>query len=175
MIVIGTGHTGNFVTTETQPNASIDTTESSLPTSYNRLANGTVISSLLGSSSSLGTLEIDNGTDNDAVAKLLSTKSGKSVFTVFIQANSQFTITRIPDGVYELYFQTGKDWDETKGKFLYYPSFSKFTDNFQYTTNKEETYYEVNTHYSTYQVTLNPVVGGTAKTDTVTENEFEQY
>ena len=86
---------------------------------------------------------------------------------MYIQAKSKFTITKIPDGTYELYFQTGKDWNEKENKFLFHPSFSKFTDDFEYTTT--------DTEYSIYRVTLNPVIGGTAATNTVSENEFGKY
>jgi len=103
-----------------------NTDEQSLPENYNRLPNGIIISSLIRNSVGLGTLEIDNGTDNDAVAKLINKKKNISVSTVYIQAKSKFTITKIPDGTYELYFQTGKDWNEKENKFL----FLKEPDNF---------------------------------------------
>jgi len=144
-----------------------NTDEQSLPENYNRLPNGIIISSLIRNSVGLGTLEIDNGTDNDAVAKLINKKKNISVSTVYIQAKSKFTITKIPDGTYELYFQTGKDWNEKENKFLFHSSFSKFTDDFEYTTT--------DTEYSIYRVTLNPVIGGTAATITVSENEFGKY
>jgi hypothetical protein len=175
LVILASGHTGNLTSTDSPENAPTITTENSLPANYNRLSNGSVLSSRIVSSSGLGTLEIDNGTEDDAVAKLANTKIGVSMVTVFIRANSKFTITKIPDGTYMLYFQTGKDWDNTAKKFLYYPSFSQFTDDFQYTTTHIETYDATNTRYSTYQVTLNPVTGGTAKTNAVTESEFEKY
>lgn len=175
IIVLVSGRTDNQTKTDSPQNIFTNTTENSLPANYNRLPNGMIISSLIDNSNGLGTLEIDNGTDDDAIAKLMDTKISLSVFTVYIQAKSKFTIMNISDGIYKLYFQTGKDWDEKKKKFLFYPSFSKFTDDFLYTTTETDNYDGIRTRYSTYQVTLNPVIGGRAKTNTVTENEFEKY
>lgn len=169
IILVASGHAGNVTKTSTS------TKETSLPTNYNRLSNGSVLSSRIGGNSGLGTLEIDNGTDDDAIVKLTNAKIGTSLFTVYVQANSKFTIRSIPDGIYELYFQAGKDWDDKTRKFLYYPSFSKFSDDFQYTTTHTETDDAINTRYATYKITLNPVVGGTAKTITIAESEFEKY
>lgn len=162
IIVIASGKTINPT-----DNSSTNTSEELLPTNYARLPNGTRITSTIDSSNGLGTLEIDNGTDDDAIAKLIDINNGLTVITVYIQAKSKFTITSISDGKYDLFFHTGKDWNEEKKKFLFNPSYSKFSDDFIYTTTE--------TKYKVYEVTLNPVVGGTAETNTVTESEFEKH
>lgn len=166
IIALASGKTFNIPGTSNISNIATPF-ETSLPANYTRLANGTIISSSIHNINDMGTLEIDNGTSDDAIAKLTNVNSGLAVITIYIQANSNFTITNIANGKYKLLFHTGKDWSEEKKKFLFNPSFSKFTDDFIYTTT--------NTKYTTYQVTLNPVLGGTATTDPVTESEFEKY
>ncbi|MFH1792143.1 MAG: hypothetical protein ABH819_00680 [Patescibacteria group bacterium] len=157
----------NSNTANPTDNSSATPSETFLPVNYTRLANGTILSSTINNGNSQGTLEIDNGTNDDAIAKLVDINNQSTVITVFIQATSKFTITNISDGKYDLLFHTGKDWSKEKKKFLFNPSYSKFEDDFKYTTTSKK--------YTIYEVTLNPVMGGTAKTDSVTESEFENY
>lgn len=135
------------------------------------LDNGTIINSLAGYLGGLGKLSIDNGTDLDSVAKLIN-GSRKSIITVYIKAHNSYTIDGIAVGRYELFFAHGRDWDSSTNSFLLSRSFSKFEDSFDFTVHDEyrsDGTYQV---YSTYSVTLHPVVGGEAKTDTVSEGEF---
>ncbi|HTX87151.1 MAG TPA: hypothetical protein VMC41_03775 [Candidatus Nanoarchaeia archaeon] len=112
-----------------------------------------------------GTLEIDNGTGSDAVAKLIA--DGTSVFTVYIKAGSNYTIKNITDGTYWLAFALGSDWDSTTNTFNQSAGYSSFADTFDFTTS--------NTQYTTFTVTLNPVEGGTAQTNNVDPQQFSAY
>jgi len=114
----------------------------------------------------LGELEITNGTDNDAVIKIINTYTKISIREVYIRSHNQFTIRGIPDGQYNVLFSLGKNWDTPSGKFVTCKSYSKFDESFTYTTTTRQ--------YSTYKVTLNSVVGGTATTTDLDENEFEK-
>lgn len=137
------------------------------------LPNGTIINSVPGYFNGLGKLSIENGTDLDSVAKLINS-SKKSIFTVFIKADNNYTINGIVIGRYELFFAHGRDWNSSTNSFLLNRSFSKFEDSFDFTVHDEyrsDGTYQV---YSTYDVTLHPVVGGKAKTDSVSEDEFTQ-
>lgn len=139
------------------------------------LKNGTVLSQNSFFLKGLGKLDIDNGTDSDAVAKLVNTLNNKSVFTVYIKANSKYTISNVRDNVYELVFSMGSDWDKTTKKFLVNSGYEKFDDSFDFTTNRYSDGEYEHTQYTHFNVTLNPVVNGSAKTSEVNPAEFDNY
>lgn len=132
------------------------------------LSTGTVIKRVPGYLHGEGELEIDNGTSDDAVAKLITTgTSGISVLTVYIKASSNYTIKNISDGTYRLAFAQGLDWDTATKSFTRNQSFSSFDESFDFQTS--------DTQYTTFTVTLNPVEGGTAQTSSVDGNQFNAY
>ena len=133
---------------------------------YNSLANGYQISN---SSyfNGQGQLKITNGTNDDAVVKIINTVTNASLGEFYIDSNNEYTIVGIPDGSYNLFFSLGKNWDATDNKFITCKSFSKFDEAFSFATT--------NTQYTTFEVTLNPIPGGTASTTSVNENDFEKY
>ncbi|HEY4509250.1 MAG TPA: hypothetical protein VJC13_03180 [Candidatus Paceibacterota bacterium] len=118
-----------------------------------------------------GNLEIRNGTNNNAVAKLVSTVTDKSVATVYIGANNTYTLKNISNGSYRLVFNLGHDWDTISKKFTRNSSYSVFEENFDYTTRSSSDGY----YYRTFEVTLNPVIGGTAETNDINQEEFSAY
>ena len=110
-----------------------------------------------------GELKIDNGLDLDAVA-VLTTLKNEVIFSVYIQAHSQFTITGIRDGTYKLFFMLGKDWDGETARFTRKVSYQVFEDTFPYSTTATEA--------TVWSVTLHRVVGGTAQTEYVDPKAF---
>jgi len=112
-----------------------------------------------------GELQIKNGTSLDAVAKLI--RGGTSVLTVYIKANSTYTMLNISDGTYWLAFAQGVDWDSTTKKFKRNKQYSVFEDTFYFITTYSE--------YTVFEVTLNSVIGGTAETDDIPGSQFDQY
>lgn len=145
------------------------------PSEYVSLPNGTILNSVPLYLNGLGELKIENGTDADAVAKLVRLHPHQSIYTVYIKAKNTYTITDISDGYYDLYFAHGKDWDRINKKFLVSASYSKFEDGFNFITKDEYLSDGINTRYTLFEVTLHPVVGGSAETDKVSENEFNQF
>lgn len=112
----------------------------------------------------LGKLIIKNGTNNDAVVKLVPTTINKSAMTFYVRRNSNFTIKKIIDGNYKLYFVVGRHYDEDSLIFLQDCSFAVFEEGFPFKTDK---YQSVG-----FEITLHPVVGGKARTDKIRKNEF---
>jgi len=146
-----------------------------LPQDYNSLDNGTIWGKKAYYFNGYGNLEISNGTNHDAVAKLVSVITDKSVFNVYIKAKSTYTITDINDGNYKLVFNLGNNWDELNKKFLVGNSYEMFEEFFNYyTTVSQEGDYE-RTRYKTFKVTLNPVLNGDAKTNPVNPDTFNNY
>ncbi len=120
----------------------------------------------------LGELTIKNGTSNDAVTKLVSTSTRKSILTIYIRRNSNFTIKKISDGNYKLYFVVGRHYDKDTNIFLQDCSFSVFEDDFFFTTQEYHLTDKIKTEYSVFEITLHPVIGGSAKTVKITKYEF---
>ncbi len=114
-----------------------------------------------------GELEIRNGTNDDAVAKLVNINTNRSIATIYIGANNNYTLKNISDGNYKLVFNLGHDWDTISKKFTKNSSYSVFEESFDFLTTSS--------YYSTFSVTLNPVLGGTAETNNVNPEEFSNY
>jgi len=137
------------------------------PKTYISLSNGTVLSKNSYYLKGLGQLEINNGTSLDAIAKLVNISTNKSIFTVYVKANSVYSINKISDGNYKLLFNLGNDWDKEIKAFAINSSYEVFEESFDFTTS--------DSYYSTFSVTLNPVVGGQAKTEKINPTEFGSY
>lgn len=142
---------------------------------YNSLPNETIIYLLSHYFTGSGELEINNGTDYDAVVKLIKTSIDKSIYTAYIKAKNSHTINKIPDGRYTLLFMHGKDWDGINQTFLVDKSYSKFRDDFDFITREVNRYDGIYEEYTIYEITLHPVFGGTAQTSDISENEFDKY
>ena len=145
------------------------------PKDYVSLANGTVFFKNSYYLNGLGELQILNGTSLDAIAKLVNTTLNKSVFTVYIKANATYTISKVRDGNYKLFFNLVNDWDTEVKAFTVNSSYEVFEDLFDFTTSEYEEGDYIRTKYSTFEVTLNPVIGGTAETENINVVEFANY
>ena len=136
------------------------------------LANGTDVTPPAPGPAGLGKLTIANGTSRDAVAKLVTgTEDPKTWQTqrfVYVKANDTVVMAGIPVGTYRLAFMSGVDWDADARKFLREVSASQFEETFEF--KEEQT--ERGTRFSTWEVSLNPVAGGTGKTSTLPEGAF---
>ncbi len=145
------------------------------PKNYVSLQSGTIFSKNSYYLNGLGKLQIKNGTSLDAIAKLVNTTINKSVFTVYIKANSTYTIDKVKDGNYKLFFNLGNDWDTEVKAFAVNSGYEVFDELFDFITREYEEGDYIRTKYSTFEVTLNPVIGGTAKTENVNVAEFASY
>lgn len=150
-----------------------NTTTNSEPETPSRpdysLPHGTVLKESSYYMSGEGTLEISNGTRYDAVAKLV--KGNTAIYSVYIGANRDYTIEGISDGYYELMFAQGSDWNTVTKQFNKNQSYSAFDETFDFITTEDDYYY----YPPGFEVTLNPVVGGTAETSSVNPAEFNAY
>ena len=132
-----------------------------------RLPNGTfLVKKLFGG---LGELTVENGLDLDAVIILAGSMGSEiPLMAVYIRSNDSYTLTGIRDGTYIVYFCIGENWDKDSKKFTARTRYERFEDELQFETT-ETTY---STYYTTYELTLHPVIGGTAETEYLNEEEF---
>lgn len=112
----------------------------------------------------LGQLTVTNGTDHDAAIRLVEANTLKSARFVYVRANDKSTINGIAPGSYTLLFSLGNDWIRACGKFLRVSDYQKFTNGLDFQQS--------DTKYSEFEVTLNRVPEGTAKTEPISEAEF---
>ncbi len=108
----------------------------------------------------IGTLEITNDLNNDAVIILVQTANTKYILmSVYVRAHSIFTATGIDDGVYYIYDMTGEDWDSATSKFTQDLVYERFDDSFDFN------------NYD-WTIGLAPVSGGNADYSSVNQNDF---
>jgi len=169
ILTSGSAPSSNNVPVSVIPNSNENPSAepANVPTSYVSLPNGTILFRNAGYLDGLGKLTIENGTGLDAIAKLVNTKTNKSIFTVYMKANSTYVIRNISDGDYKLFFNLGNNWGADIKAFVVNSSYEVFEEPFVFTTS--------NTQYITFSVTLNPVSGGTAQTNDVNATEFGSY
>lgn len=113
----------------------------------------------------LGELSVENGSAHDHLLVITTdTEPVQAAARLYIRAGESLKVAGLPDGVYRLYFSAGEAWDGDERRFTQAASFGRFQDTFAYSTTA--------TQYTTWSVTLHPVVGGTAETETVAPGEF---
>jgi hypothetical protein len=111
-----------------------------------------------------GELTIENGRVVDSVVAVLPRGETAPVFAIYVQAESSFTATGIPDGTYEVVFTQGTDWDPALGRFTRKCDFTKFDESLPYVTTPEA--------YRRWTISLQPVAGGSASASPTQPDEF---
>ncbi len=147
------------------PEATEEVTEPSPTIQFRSLSTGTFLVKKI--SGGYGELTIENGRGLDAVGVLASSREPKiPLLAVYIQSEDSFTIKGIEDDMYTLYFTLGEDWDSDLEKFTRKTTYARFEEELKFETTR--------TMYTTFTVTLHPVVGGTAETEPVSEADFPE-
>jgi hypothetical protein len=109
-----------------------------------------------------GELEIENGTDSDAMAILTLPDEETTITAAYIRSNDSFTLRGVRDGTYHLFFASGSGWNGEQ--FTEDVSHQRFDDPFDFSTTS--------TQYTIWSITLQPVVGGTGTTGSVDPGDF---
>jgi DnaJ-domain-containing protein 1 len=115
----------------------------------------------------LGRLKVENGTENDAVAVLVDEATRVATRAVYVRSHEIGLVTSIPPGAYRVRFQLGISWLRER-RFCAPFATSEFNDRFDF----REVPSDQATEYSTFEVTLHPVIGGTAKTHALSAREL---
>jgi hypothetical protein len=119
-----------------------------------------------------GTLEVENGNSTDAAVNLVDTKTNKIVRRFYVEANNRFTASGIAPGIYQVYFETGHDWNSETRKFNRCAETRRFLNDFEYSESEDEA--TGTTHFIGGYITLHKVVGGTAHTVPIDQRIFDE-
>lgn len=114
-------------------------------------------------------LTIENGTENDAVFKLKDL-SGSTIVTAFVKAQTNFSLSSIPDGKYKLMFATGDNYSTACRLFLNNMQVEAFPETKTFKISSDGLY----NYSSQLAITLHPVVDGTVRTEPASVDEFLQ-
>lgn len=103
-----------------------------------------------------GLLSIDNGSDSDALVKVLNTSNHRVIRYVFIQQFSNIDLRNIPQGTYMVRFCFGEDFDAEQSGFTRPNSFFEFGQRLTF----EEIEKEDRTQFTREEITLHTTPTG---------------
>jgi len=117
------------------------------------------------------TLTIKNGGNSDAIVSLYSLSADRTIRNEYVQKNSSFEMSSIPQGEYKIRVFYGNDWNPdlenscgTKGNFESDLNFSEF-DGTEYFEDSER-------GYTTLTITLYTIANGNASTSGIDPTQF---
>ena len=119
-----------------------------------------------------GELTVENGTSSDAVVHLVDLSSEKTIRTFYVKAGNTFTERQISPGLYEVYFATGTDWNAGLRTFNSSANYHQFGRNLEFSEKRDPEKGKI--EYGTYQITLQPVMGGNAATFPSDKSAFDK-
>jgi hypothetical protein len=114
-------------------------------------------------------LRTTNGLSSDAVVKLRD-MTRHTVLSFYITTRSDVTINSVPEGTFMIEFATGHDFSPVCGYFLRDMSSRRFVKPEAFQTQLQGTY----RYTSVLEITLNPVIGGTAQTVNTDDTAFDR-
>jgi len=119
-----------------------------------------------------GKLTVDNGTAYDAVLELVDGKTQKAIRVFYVTSGEKFTEDRVGPGTYSVYYMTGTDWNSTAKVFNQVVESGVFDQTATFAEERNDQTGEVDFHE--FSITLQPVVGGNARTSTLDAEEFKR-
>lgn len=107
---------------------------------------------------------VENGTSFDALVRLADTSSHRTLRLVFLTAGDSYTFEGIEPGIYSAMFLLGKGWVQECFDFQREAGYQEFQQPLRF--DEEESY------ATRWTVTLQPVLGGTARTRKIDRERF---
>ena len=125
--------------------------------------------------SGAGQLTVQNGTESDALVKVVSLTGPKLWQKVLVPVGGQRKIEGVPNGHFLILFALADSIDENTEELNGNPRASKFEKSLAYTTSSKLEGKSIVTTTTSYSLTLHPVVGGNAKTEKIGIDEFKKF
>lgn len=119
-------------------------------------------------------LDVDNGTDADALLKLVPVGSSKKLLSFFVARNSKCSIAGIPPGTYRLLFALGDGLDAETGGLLDISYCEEFVDPLRFEMQVTRDPDGVTTRWKGAKVGLAKGPDGNAPSSGVDQQEFDR-
>ena len=129
----------------------------------------------LATPSGSGQLTVQNGTGSDALVKVVSLNGPSLWRRVHVPVGGQRKFDGVPNGHFLVLFALADRIDPDTGALIGNPRASKFEKSLAYSTSFKLKAQSVITTATSYSLTLHPVVGGKAKTEKISIDEFKKY
>jgi hypothetical protein len=120
----------------------------------------------------LGDLTVQNGSSGDAIVNLVDSTKNRVIRSFYVRSNMSFTEKGIRPGTYEIYFSTGSDWNPGARSFDHDAEYFQFGHNLDFSEHESQETGKV--EYHKFEITLQPVVGGTVQSSSINRQDFEQ-
>jgi hypothetical protein len=123
-------------------------------------------------------LIVDNGTETDAIVKVIRLRDrDEQVRNFYVQQGSKWTANKIPSGRYVLRVAFGRDWNSKAHKFNFRRSFSE-SENFDISETTLVTQNDdgqlTETKSTKMSITLHKVLMGNFKSHEINEEDFDR-
>jgi hypothetical protein len=115
-----------------------------------------------------GRLSLINGTGEDAVALMFSTRTGDLARSTYIRAGETATIKNVATGRYWVRVTQGQQWDDSSQSFLKFASFFIYPTTASFAETQDDTHY----FYDDLTLTLHAVPNGNIQTKPISKEEF---
>ncbi|MBS0657212.1 MAG: hypothetical protein JSR82_03070 [Verrucomicrobia bacterium] len=102
---------------------------------------------------------------------MIDARSGQKICSFLTLANSSETIDGLPEGTFRIIFAYGDAIEAGTDRFAAPSGFSAFKDTFTFSTTSRGQF----VYTKTYSITLHAVAGGTAKTGSISAEEYNRY
>ena len=95
-------------------------------------------------------------------------RKGQTTISVYVRKGKDHTVKGVPDGTYTVFFTGGSGWDDDARGFGRDCAFQKFEDPLPFKTTRTST----QVLWKNWKVSLQKVIGGTARTNDVDPDDF---
>lgn len=119
-------------------------------------------------------LIVKNGSGHDAAVRLMDFDSGQTIRFVYVRSGDSYPILGIGDVTASVRFETGADWIPACKGFIKGQDIEEFDDLIRFRVRTDEDEDSITTYSTHASLTLNPVIGGNAKTHRIDRNRFFQ-
>jgi hypothetical protein len=133
--------------------------------------NNQILSDAYPESSARGELQIDNGTSEHSIVKLIDRLTDAKILSFTVCAHRKAHVGGVPDGEYDVLFAFGDQIYEGSDRFFQPHGFSKFVSPITFATRATNRTIE----WDRLSLTLHPVFAGNVRTTALSQSEFDRY
>jgi hypothetical protein len=110
-----------------------------------------------------GALTIQNGGRLDALV-VLTDQQGSPFIAFYVREGGNYTLSKVPDGSYLVYYALGRDWDGDEQTFMTTETYRRLDDSLAFTTTAGSA--------TSWSISLQATAGGVGKSSDISVNDF---